>query len=73
MHIDHGVGHVGERELVEHMVEQRLAGHGNQWLRHGFGERAHAQPEAGSEHHGFGGFHGHDDRSRRAILLNAEV
>jgi len=58
MHIDDGFADAGGSELVEHMVEQRLAGHAHQRLRHRVGQGAHAQPEAGGEHHGFVGSDG---------------
>ena len=59
MHVDHGFADAGVGELVEHMVEQRLAGHAHQRLRHVVGQRAHAQAETGGEDHGFGGRDGH--------------
>ena len=59
MHIDDGFADAGVGELVEHMIEQRLAGHAHQRLRHVVGQRAHAQAETGGEDHGFGGRNGH--------------
>ena len=59
MHIDDGLADAGVAELVEHMIEQRAAGHGHQRLRHPVGQRAHAHAEAGGEDHGFGGLDGH--------------
>jgi hypothetical protein len=59
MHIDDGFADTGESQLVEHMIEQRLPGHGYQRFRHCVGQRTHAEAETGGENHGFGGFHGH--------------
>ena len=59
MHVDDGLADAGVGELVEHMVEQRLAGDAHQRLRHLVGQRPHAQAETGGEDHGFGGFDGH--------------
>jgi hypothetical protein len=46
-------------ELVQHVIEQGLAGHAHQRLRHVVGQRAHAQAETGGKDHGFGGRNGH--------------
>ena len=62
MHVDHCLGDAGAAELVEHVVEQWLAGNPNQRLRQGVGEGAHAQAETGGEDHGFGGMDGHSFR-----------
>ena len=59
MHVDHGFADAGAGELVQHVIEQRLAGHAHQRLRHLVGQRAHAQAETGGEDHGFGGRDGH--------------
>ncbi len=59
MHIDDGFADAGVGELVEHMIEQRTAGHGHQWLRHLVRQGTHARAEAGGENHGFGWFNGH--------------
>jgi hypothetical protein len=59
MHIDHCLGDAGAGELVQHVIEQRLAGNAHQRLRHVVGQRAHAQAETGGEDHGFGGGNGH--------------
>ena len=59
MDIDDGFADAGAAEFVEHMIEQRAAGH----LHQGFGQpvrqRAHAHAKAGGEDHGFGGIDGH--------------
>ena len=34
MHVDDGLADAGLGELVEHMIEQRLAGHAHQRFRH---------------------------------------
>ena len=52
MDVDHRALDAGLGEPVEHVVDQRLAGDRHQRLRHAIGERAHAQAEAGGEHHG---------------------
>ena len=59
MHIDHGLADAGTGELVQHVIEQWLAGHAHQRLRHMVGQRAHAQTETGGKDHGFGGRNGH--------------
>ena len=59
MHVDHGLADAGAGELVQHVIEQRLAGHAHQRLRHMVGQRAHAQTETGGKDHGFGGRNGH--------------
>ena len=59
MHVDDGLADAGLAELVEHVVEQRLAGHAHQRLRHPVGQRAHAHAETGGKDHGFGGLDGH--------------
>ena len=59
MHVDHGFADAGAGELVQHVIEQRLAGDAHQRLRHVVGQRAHAQAETGGEDHGFGGRNGH--------------
>ena len=59
MHIDDGFGDAGMAELVEHMIEQRLAGHRHHRLRHMVGQRPHPHAETGGEDHGFGGGDGH--------------
>jgi hypothetical protein len=46
-------------ELVEHVIEQRLARDAHQRLRHPVGQGAHAHAETGGEDHGFGGLDGH--------------
>ena len=52
MHIDDGGGDAGMRQLVEHVVDQRLAGDRDQRLRHVVRQRTHARAEAGGHHHG---------------------
>ncbi|MGY4347193.1 hypothetical protein ACVWXM_003660 [Bradyrhizobium sp. GM7.3] len=64
MHVDHRLAHAGPTELVEHMVEQRLAGHRNHRFRHLVRQRTHAQAEPCGEHHGFGRFDGHPSLSQ---------
>ena len=59
MHIDDRLGDAGVAELVEHVVEQWLAGHPHQRLRYVVGEGPHTHAEAGGEDHGFGGVDGH--------------
>ena len=59
MHVDDGLADAGVGELVEHVIEQRLARHAHQRLWHPVGQRPHAQAETGGEDHGFGGFDGH--------------
>ena len=54
MHIDDGLGDTGGSQLVQHMIEQRLAGNLHQRLRHGVGQRPHAQTKTSGEDHGFG-------------------
>src|SRR6478752_7350329 len=46
-------------ELVQHVVEQRTAGHRHQRLRLVVRQRPHAQAEAGGKDHRSGGFDGH--------------
>ena len=43
MHVDDRLGDAGLGELVQHVVEQRAAGNGNQRLRHMLRQRTHAQ------------------------------
>ena len=59
MHVDDGFADAGIAELVEHMIEQRAAGHAHQRLWHPVGQGAHAHAKSGGEDHGFGGFDGH--------------
>ncbi len=59
VHVDHRLGHAGIAELVQDVVEQRAAGHLHQRLWHMVRQGPHAQAEAGSEDHGFGGLDGH--------------
>jgi hypothetical protein len=59
MHIDHGLTDTGRGELVQHVVEQRLAGNAHQRLRHVVGQWAHAQAKTGGEDHGFAWCNGH--------------
>jgi hypothetical protein len=59
VHIDHGFADAGICQLVEHMIQQRFAGHRYQRLRHPLGQRTHPQAETGGENHGFAGFDGH--------------
>ena len=49
MHVDHGLADAGAGELVEHVVEQRLAGDADQRLWHVVGEGAHAHTETGGK------------------------
>ena len=59
MHIDHGFADAGAGELVQHMIEQGLAGHAHQRLRHMVGQGPHSHAETGGEDHGFDGRNGH--------------
>ncbi len=59
MDVDDGFADAGTAELVEHMIEQGAARHLHQGLWHPVCQRAHAQPKAGGEDHGFGGLDGH--------------
>ena len=74
MHVDNSFDDAGAGELVQHVIEQRLAGDAHQRLRHVVGQRAHAQAETGGEDHGFGGRNGHlleflePFKSRRAVI-----
>src|SRR6478752_942479 len=38
MHVDHGLADTGTGELVQHVIEQWLAGHAHQRLRHVVGQ-----------------------------------
>ena len=49
----------GGGQLVQHVIEQRLAHHAHQRLWHMIGQRAHPQAETGGEDHGFLGRDGH--------------
>ena len=64
MHVDHGRADAGFREGVEDVIDQWPAGHLDQRLGDRFGDRPHAQPEPGGEHHGAIG-------NRRAGRLHA--
>jgi hypothetical protein len=57
--VDDRLGDAGAAELVEHMVEQWLAGDAHQGFGHLVGEGAHAHAETGGKDHGFGGLDGH--------------
>jgi hypothetical protein len=59
MHIHDGLADASARELVQHVVEQRLTGDADQRLRHMVGQGAHAHTETGGKNHGFGGRNGH--------------
>ena len=59
MHVDDRLADAGVAELVKHMVKQRTARDGNQRFRHPVRQRPHAQAQACSEDHGFGGLDGH--------------
>ena len=71
MHIDDRVADACIRELVEHVIQQRLAGHGNHGFRHPVRQRPHAQAEARGENHGFGRGHGHPQRGLRRVLVDS--
>jgi hypothetical protein len=61
-------------ELVEHVIEQRLAGHAHQRFWHVVGQRAHAHAETGGEDHGFGGRDGHcGNFSKISIRLSDHI
>ena len=55
MHVDHRALDARRREPVEHMIDQRLARHRHERLRHAVGQRPHPLAEACGEHHGGAG------------------
>jgi hypothetical protein len=59
MDIDDGLGYAGIAELVQHMIEQRPAGHLHQRLWQAIRQRPHAKAETGGKNHGFGWFDWH--------------
>ena len=52
MDVDHCGADAGFRELVQHVVDQRLAGDRHKRLRHAVGNRPHAGAETGGKNHG---------------------
>ncbi len=53
--VDHRGADAGLDQTIEHVVDQRTAGHLHQRLRPMIGQRPHAAANAGREHHGGGG------------------
>ena len=55
VHVDHGGLDTCRREVIQPMIEQRLAGDRHQRLRHPFRQRPHPLAAACGEHHGGAG------------------
>ena len=51
VHVDDGGFDARVGKAIEHVIDQRLAGDLDQRLRQRVGQRAHARPEPGGEHH----------------------
>ena len=54
MHIDNRGFNPGDGKTVEHVVDQRLARHFDQWLRRHVAQGPHPCAESRSEDHGLG-------------------
>jgi hypothetical protein len=59
VHIDDSLRDTRNGKLVQDMVEQRLACHFDERLRHAIGQGPHALAEACREYHGFARLDGH--------------